>query len=112
MIIDLNGMWHIDSPKVEKLPVTIPGSVLSALLDNHLIDDPYYGENEASARAWLYYDYTFTRNFSLTAENLKNRITCLLTLSIQLQTSILTVCLWRISAICTHQSTFYWTIKF
>lgn len=73
MIIDLNGIWHIDSPKVEKLPVTIPGSVLSALLDNHLIDDPYYRENEASARAWLYYDYTFTRNFSLTAENLKKQ---------------------------------------
>lgn len=73
MVIDLNGIWHIDSLKVEKLPVTIPGSVLSALLDNHLIDDPYYRENEASARAWLYYDYTFTRNFSLTAENLKKQ---------------------------------------
>lgn len=73
MITDLNGIWHIDSPKVEKLPVTIPGSVLTALLDNHLIEDPYYRENEANTREWLYYDYTFTRKFSLTAENLKKQ---------------------------------------
>lgn len=72
MMIDLNGVWRLDSPRCNNLQVNVPGSVMTALMDHHLIDDPFYRENEAAARQWLLDDYTFTRNFSLTPEQLEN----------------------------------------
>lgn len=71
MTIDLNGVWRLDSPRYENLRVNVPGSVMSALLEHHLIDDPFYGENEVAVREQLFDNYTFTRNFSLSPEQLE-----------------------------------------
>ncbi len=71
MKLSLAGKWKICSAKCNDLSVTVPGSVLSALLENKLIDDPFVGENEAAARAWLYDDYTFSRSFCMTPEQLQ-----------------------------------------
>ncbi len=39
----------------------IPGSVLSTLLDAGAIEDPYYRQNEYTARDLFWQDYTETR---------------------------------------------------
>ena len=73
MRIDLNGSWSLNSPQYSNLTAELPGSVLSTLLAHGLIEDPYYRDNEAAAREVLMDDYTLTRNFSMAAEQLKNR---------------------------------------
>lgn len=70
MRVSLAGRWLLNSSRLTDLPLTVPGSVLTALLEYRLIEDPFYGENEAAARAWLYDDYTFSRTFSLTPQQL------------------------------------------
>ena len=49
----------------------MPGSVLSTLLAHELIEDPFYRDNEEKVRQCLYDDYTLTRTFPLTKEQLK-----------------------------------------
>lgn len=70
MKIDLNGSWSLNSHKYTNLTAEIPGSVLSTLLAHNLIEEPFYRDNEAAVREVLMDDYTFTRNFSMTAEQL------------------------------------------
>ncbi|MBQ3356183.1 MAG: glycoside hydrolase family 2 protein [Oscillospiraceae bacterium] len=70
MKISLAGLWRLHSPRFSELPVTVPGSVLTALLEHRMIEDPFYRENEAAARAWLYDDYTFSKTFRLTPPQL------------------------------------------
>lgn len=43
MKINLNGKWYLDSARYSHLPASIPGSVLSTLLEHHLIEDPFLG---------------------------------------------------------------------
>ena len=43
MVIDLRGLWRISGGEIKDLPNSIPGSVISGLLENHLINNPYYG---------------------------------------------------------------------
>ncbi len=45
-----------------------PCSVLSVLLENHVIEDPYYRENEKKVLPVLEKDYEFITNFSLGGE--------------------------------------------
>jgi len=42
---------------------TIPGSMYSFLLNNNLIEDPYYRDNEYKALELSHHDYTFERKF-------------------------------------------------
>ena len=71
MVIDLKGKWLISGGKIKDLPVSIPGSVISGLLENHLIDNPYYGLNEDKARSYLFDDYSFKRIFKINKSQLK-----------------------------------------
>ena len=71
MKINLNGDWTISSSKQKSIKAKMPGSVLSALLENHLIEDPYYRMNEYEAKKVSYEDYDFQRDFVLTKEQLK-----------------------------------------
>ncbi|MBO5078056.1 MAG: glycoside hydrolase family 2 protein [Oscillospiraceae bacterium] len=71
MKIDLNGLWRLNSQQFTDLPAKMPGSVLSTLLEHKLIPDPFYGTNEALVRQYLKDDYTLTREFSMTAEQLQ-----------------------------------------
>ena len=61
--ISLNGLWKLSGNGYECYG-TIPGSVYSILIENKLMDDPYYRENEINALQIAEYDYTFIRSFS------------------------------------------------
>ncbi|WP_167957487.1 beta-mannosidase [Anaerosporobacter faecicola] len=76
--ISLNGIWQLkradgkafDSnveleQTTKDCKVTIPGSVLSGLLENGLLEDPYYRTNEYFTRKVLGEDFVFTRRFQL-----------------------------------------------
>lgn len=60
--ISLNGLWKLSGNGYE-CNGTIPGSVYSILLENKLMDDPYYRENEIKALQIADHDYTFIRSF-------------------------------------------------
>ncbi len=61
--LSLNGLWQLSGNGYE-CTGTIPGSVYSILLENKLMDDPYYRENELKALEIADHDYTFTKCFS------------------------------------------------
>ena len=48
---------------------TIPGSVYSFLLDNNLMEDPYYRTNELKATPILENDFDFSRKFDFTKQD-------------------------------------------
>jgi beta-mannosidase len=50
----------------------IPGSVYSFMLENKLMDDPFYRDNELKALGLMENDYVFFRQFSVTSELLSN----------------------------------------
>lgn len=52
----------------------IPGSVLSTLLDAGAIEDPYYRQNEYTARDLFWQDYIFERSFEVTQELLNQDV--------------------------------------
>lgn len=70
MKIDLNGVWSLSSADFQNVQATVPGSVLSNLLAFNLIPDPFYRDNEEKVRQCLKENYTFSRTFSLTEEQL------------------------------------------
>jgi len=61
----LEGNWTLyECSRADKrYPVTVPGSVLSALLDAGVIPDPYYGRNEYLVLPYLDKDYCLERTF-------------------------------------------------
>ena len=71
MKTNLNGEWIISSPTYKNIKATMPGSVLSALLENNLIEDPYYRMNEYEAKKISFEDFDFERDFVLSEEQLK-----------------------------------------
>lgn len=58
----LNGQWKITSNTYDTIG-KIPGSVYSALLDNGLMEDPFYRDNEAKALAIMDEEFVFTKEF-------------------------------------------------
>lgn len=73
MRIDLNKKWIIKSDKIGELKACSPCTVLSVLLENKIIEDPYFRDNEPKAREYLYEDYSFETSFDLDANQLKNK---------------------------------------
>lgn len=71
--IILNGEWKLEGNGYECKGL-IPGSVYSFLLDNKLIDDPYYRMNELSALELLDHDYVFSRSFEYKKEEKDKRL--------------------------------------
>ncbi len=64
--LSLNGTWQFSKESEKKYyPVTIPGSVLSGLLENGLIEDPFFGDNEYKTCEMLKQDYIFKREFEI-----------------------------------------------
>ena len=55
-------------------PVTVPGTVLSCLLAEKAIEDPYYRKNEYATRDLFWKDYEFCRDFEVTKELLGEEI--------------------------------------
>ncbi len=65
----LNGTWLMNEKGSEAyLEAKIPGSVLSALLVQHRIQDPFFGTNEYEARELFRQDYYFSREFEVLPE--------------------------------------------
>lgn len=62
----LNGNWQVKSGDGKiSCPVQVPGSVLSALTEQKIIENPYYRRNEYSTRELLRQDFIFSRTFLL-----------------------------------------------
>lgn len=49
----------------------VPGTVLSVLLDNQAVEDPFYRRNEYDSRELFREDYEFCREFEITGELLR-----------------------------------------
>ncbi|MCR5734356.1 MAG: glycoside hydrolase family 2 protein [Lachnospiraceae bacterium] len=65
----LNGRWLINEKGSESyLEGKVPGSVLSALLVQHRIQDPFFGTNEYATGEIFRSDFYFTRSFDLEPE--------------------------------------------
>ena len=60
--ISLNGTWFMKGAGYECIG-NIPGSVYSFLLDNELMEDPYFRQNELEALKLLENEFTFSRKF-------------------------------------------------
>lgn len=65
MITDLKGLWEMSDEDGNVYKSEVPGTVLKTLLDNKVIDDPYYRLNEKSAQPYLGKNYSFKRKFNL-----------------------------------------------
>ncbi|MCR4806889.1 MAG: glycoside hydrolase family 2 protein [Lachnospiraceae bacterium] len=62
----LNGTWLINEKGSEAyIEGKVPGSILSALLMQHRLQDPFYGLNEYSTREIFTGDFYFTREFDV-----------------------------------------------
>ncbi len=65
----LNGRWLINEKGSESyVEGKVPGSVLSALLIQHRIRDPYFGTNEYQTREIFRNNFYFTRSFDVEPE--------------------------------------------
>ena len=67
--IPLNSNWRlIQERKAINIPVEIPGTVFEALIENKIIEDPFYGMNEHDM-AWVYdSDWIYELNFDVNPE--------------------------------------------
>ena len=59
---NLNEDWflHLEAP-ARTIPTKVPCSVLNDLVSAHMIEDPYYRDNELKALPLMERDYTYTR---------------------------------------------------
>ena len=60
LTIPEDNVYHIGP---EPIPATIPGSVYSCLLENSLMPDPYWRDNELDALKLMENDFIFTEHF-------------------------------------------------
>lgn len=67
--IDLNKNWYIRCAENETcFQADVPATVVAALYENKVIEDPYYGENEWKTYEVLKKDYEFTNTFAVERE--------------------------------------------
>ena len=71
----LNGIWQISGGKY-KTEGQVPGSVYSILLNNGLMQDPFYRDNESQALEIMDNDFTFSRKFNFNSEFKKTILVC------------------------------------
>ena len=71
----LNGKWEMEGAGY-RCCGTIPGSVYSFLLDNNLIPDPFYRENELQLTYLLENDFIFRRNFDFQPDGNRVLLRC------------------------------------
>ncbi len=64
--LDLCGSWTLTDEDGRRFSCTVPGTVLSTLLEHGVIDDPFDGMNEEAACAQTRKTWTFERVFSVT----------------------------------------------
>ena len=71
----LNGKWQLSGDGYE-CTGTVPGSVYSILLENNLMEDPYYRQNELEAVEIMEHDYTFSRSFQIDNTDERTLLCC------------------------------------
>ncbi len=71
----LNGKWEMEGAGYHCCG-TVPGSVYSFLLDNKLIPDPHYRENELQLTYLLEKDFTFRRKFDFQPDGNRVLLRC------------------------------------
>ena len=75
----LKGTWLLNSSYLERknlynLKVTVPGSIYNDLIQYHLIDEPYYRDNESKMLEIMEDDYAYSRTFKLTNNEINKEI--------------------------------------
>lgn len=71
--LSLCGQWRMTGNGYD-CNGNIPGSLYSFLLDNKLMDDPFYRDNEFSALELTYHEYTFSRTFNFEKDDCEHYI--------------------------------------
>ena len=72
--VNLQEGWRFaEANSNEWTPVSVPGTVLSGLLEAGKMQDPYYRENEYEARELLAKDYVFETDFCISEEQLNKK---------------------------------------
>ena len=62
--LDLSGPWMLsDDSQTYNLQMTVPGDVISSLVDADLLADPYQGKNEYQCRWIAERDWSIRRQF-------------------------------------------------
>lgn len=70
----LNGNWVMNEKGSEAyIDAKIPGSVLSTLLVQHRVQDPFFGTNEEEIKELFRSDYYFTRQFEPSSDLLQQQ---------------------------------------
>ena len=76
--VNLQEGWRFAKANSDEwTPVSVPGTVLSGLLEAGKMQDPYYRENEYEARELLAKDYVKVISVSVTDSGIKK--TCTIT---------------------------------
>ena len=73
--IGLSGQWKMTGNGYE-VTGNIPGSVYSFLLDNNLVPDPFYRDNELLFLELAEHPYTFERSFTYSKRGVPVRLVC------------------------------------
>lgn len=66
-IQSLNGIWNLQkgNDTASRIPADVPGTVLSAMLKNGAIEDPFWRCNEYRTREFMTSDFTYDREFTV-----------------------------------------------
>ncbi len=73
--LNLNGIWKMEGGGFS-CQDNIPGSVYSFLLNNNLMPDPYFRDNEIEALKLLDNDFVFLKKFQIKKTNYKMLLHC------------------------------------
>ena len=67
--LSLNGPWLLDIPGLGKagLGATVPGDMYNDLLNDGVIDDPFWRDNEVGALKLMEHDFIYHRTFDVPA---------------------------------------------
>ena len=70
----LNGIWTLEIPGIGfgNVSAQVPGSVYHDLLQNGLMEDPFYRDNEMKALALMDNDFVYSRSFTVSGELLNS----------------------------------------
>lgn len=72
--LSLNGKWTLTIPGTDypAVSATVPGSVYHDLMENNLMDDPFYRANEMKALAIMDNAFHYSRSFTVEEDLLQN----------------------------------------
>nr|BAV13124.1 beta-mannosidase [Clostridium cellulovorans] len=76
--INLSGSWNLKcKDKDIDISAVVPGSVYKALIDENIIEDPFYRDNEKEAYKYSEYDFIYKRSFVIDQELLAQEVVVL-----------------------------------